>query len=194
MGLPTGVALLVYLVAAVALPVGLLVCVAIAAGAVIVAWRRMGPDDRLVWSRRVKAGLVAGVGATAAYDVSRFALAALPGVEIRPWEALPLFGELLTGAAASSRLAAVAGFLYHVANGVGFGVTYAILFGRRGVLAGIGFALVLEAVMLAVYPGWLDIRARAEFTSVSMMGHVAYGAALGSLVPWLLTRAGRIPS
>ncbi len=128
---------------------------------------------------------MAGAAATVAYDASRFLVASLPGVNVRPWEALPLFGQLLTGFDATTAVAIAAGFAYHTANGVGFGITYAVLFGRRGIAAGIGFALVLEAAMLAVYPGLLDIRTRAEFTSISMLGHVAYGATLG----WIVQRS-----
>ena len=36
--------------------------------------------------------------------------------------------------------------------------------------------------MLTVYPGWLDLQAvMAEFTLVSMIGHLSYGSILGVL-------------
>jgi hypothetical protein len=38
----------------------------------------------------------------------------------------------------------------------------------------------LEAAMLTVYPGWLDLEAvMEEFVTVSVFGHLAYGTALG---------------
>jgi len=62
-----------------------------------------------------------------------------------------------------------------------FAIGYAMLAAPRGVWAGIAFALVLEAFMLTFYPGWLNVEAIGEFFSMTILGHVAYGATLGSL-------------
>jgi len=35
--------------------------------------------------------------------------------------------------------------------------------------------------MVNIYPGWLGLRALDEFLSVSVVGHLAYGAVLGAL-------------
>jgi hypothetical protein len=133
---------------------------------------------------RVWAGVRAGLAATAAYDVTRLALVQLLSLKVSPFAALPIFGQLLVGQSAGSAAGTAAGVAYHLANGLGFGTAYTLLLGRRGVLTGIAFALGLEALMLTFYPGWLDIRAVGEFVSMSMLGHVAYGAVLG----WLARR------
>jgi hypothetical protein len=43
------------------------------------------------------------------------------------------------------------------------------------------FGLALEAVMLGLYPAWLQIPNMREFASMSVVGHVAYGGTLGFL-------------
>jgi uncharacterized membrane protein (DUF485 family) len=48
-------------------------------------------------------------------------------------------------------------------------------------LVGIAFALMLEAFMLSLYPGWLRIAAYAPFFTMSLIGHLAYGTVLGVL-------------
>lgn len=89
------------------------------------------------------------------------------------------------GAGASTDLAKWVGTVFHFVNGVTFAIAYAVWFGRRSWWWGIVFGLGLEAFMLAIYPGWLDIRAIGEFTSISVVGHVCYGATLGGTVAWL---------
>ncbi len=132
-------------------------------------------------------GVVVGVIGTAVYDASRWVLVQVGGLELSPFEAFPLFGQALLGQSREGLLVTVAGIGYHVLNGVAFGVAYTIWFGRRQWWWGIVFALGLEAFMLALYPGWLDPRSIAELTQVSMVGHFAYGTALGLTATRLLT-------
>ena len=188
-GLPSGAALVVYFLSGLSLGLALLsTSVAIAALAVIVT-RRLPAPARRDAGRRVVVGLIVGVAATAAYDASRFALVAVLDLEADPWEALPLFGQLLTGRDAGSVIARAAGFAFHCVNGLGFAVAYTILLGRRGLWYGVGWALLLEVATLTFYPGWLDIRAIEEFATVSMVGHVCYGLTLGFGAARLLDRA-----
>ena len=100
---------------------------------------------------------------------------------MRPYAALPLFGQLLADVPADTATAWAVGVTYHVANGVCFAIAYAMLAAPRGVWAGIAFALVLEGFMLTFYPGWLNVEAIGEFFSMTILGHVAYGATLGAL-------------
>ena len=117
------------------------------------------------------------------YDASRWLLVQATPLSASPFEALPLFGQALIGDAAG---ATVLGIAFHLVNGVAFGTAYTLWFGERGVVAGVVFAFVLEGFMLALYPGWLDPRSIAELTSISLLGHVAYGLALGGLAPLAL--------
>lgn len=153
---------------------------------VLVAWNSAEIERREFVKRRSLVGLVAGVAALVVYDVSRWSVVWVGGLDVNPFEAIPIFGELLVGSSVSDSATWVAGFGYHVFNGVGFAMFYSMLMGRRGVLAGVGWAFLLEVVTLFVYPGWLDIRARGEFTAVSLAGHIGYGIALGYLAKRML--------
>lgn len=147
----------------------------------LVGWAAATAETRRWISARARVGVLAGIAGLAAYDAARWLLVLALGLSVNPFEAFPIFGELLVGEGASSGARWAAGVGYHVANGLGFAVFFAILLGRRGPLAGIAWALVLEVAMLAIYPGWLDIRARGEFTVVSLSGHLAYGVAIGAV-------------
>jgi hypothetical protein len=179
--LSTGVGLVVYFVSGLSLPIGIGVALLVTGTVGGLAWRRLDADRRALVRRRAGAGALAGLAATAAYDVTRFVVVTAFGLHVRPWAALPLFGQLLADVPADTAPAWVVGFGYHVANGVCFAIAYAMLAAPRGVWAGVAFALGLEAFMLTFYPGWLNVEAIGEFFSMTILGHVAYGATLGSL-------------
>lgn len=134
---------------------------------------------------RTVAGLASGVCATAVYDLTRLALVNAFALRVQPFEAIPLFGQLLLGTQEPSSAAELLGISYHILNGAGLGAAFVIVAGARGPLAGIVWAVVLELFMVALYPGWLDIRARNEFIGVSA-AHLAYGATLGAVARRLL--------
>ncbi len=136
-------------------------------------------------------GAAAGVLATLAYDAVRWLLVTLLHWTFWPFDVFPIFGQAIGGTGLSSTQAIALGMLYHYTNGVMFAVAYTILFGTAGWWAGILWALGLEALMLSVYPGWLHPKAFGEFVSVSMLGHVAYGAVIGSLGRAWLHGSGR---
>ena len=185
--LSSGAALLVYIVSGISLLWTLVAVAAIVGVLATVVWRRADEARRADLSRRVAAGLVAGAAATITYDISRFALIRLTGIQFWPFDIFGIFGEGLIGPGASGLWVQLAGFGYHLMNGVGFAIAFAILFGTRGILYGLGWALFLEVAMLTFYPGWLDIRSIREFVQVSMLGHLMYGLVLGFVARWLLT-------
>lgn len=177
--LTSGAALLVYVLTGTPLPLVLGVLAVAAAVAVAIA---VWPDEvrRRGWLRRVAVGVPVGLLATGAYDLSRFLLVVVLGFHTSPFTAFPLFGQALLGSGASGGSVTFGlGVAFHALNGVTFGCAYAVWFGHRPWWWGIGFALGLEAFMLAIYPGWLDIRTLREFTTMSVFGHVVYGTVLG---------------
>jgi hypothetical protein len=178
-GLATGAALLVFFLAGVSLPVAVAAVALVVGAASAFVWRQLDHAARRIVRRRAIVGLCAGAVATIAYDLTRAGLVATFHLPVRPFEAVPLFGQLLLGTSSPSIAGTLVGVAYHLANGSGFGLAFAMVAGERGPLAGVMWGLVLEAVMLTFYPGWLDIRAIQEFASVSALGHVAYGATLG---------------
>jgi hypothetical protein len=69
-----------------------------------------------------------------------------------------------------------------------FGVAYVFLFARDGAISagralgtGVAWGIFLELFQLTLYPGWLDIRTYEEFVTISALGHIVYGATLGTI-------------
>lgn len=184
--LSTGAALLVYVISGVSLlaAAGLVMVAAAVLGAVI--WRRADPRGQMEMGRLLRAGALAGFLATAAYDLSRFFLIEVTGIAFWPFDIFNVFGQALVGAGYSGAWVRLAGLLYHFANGIGFALAYTIVLGRRGVWAGVAWAMVLELLMVTIYPGWLGMEALNEFLQVSVLGHVVYGVVLGGSARWLL--------
>jgi hypothetical protein len=145
--------------------------VALARGLPAAARRELGS--------RVRVGLVAGALATVVYDLVRYVLVAALGWSVRPFEVFALFGRLLIGDDAARVWQYLAGTGFHLANGLGFAVGYLIVVRRPGVLSAVVWALVLETFTILLYPSWLGLSAVAEFFSMSMAGHLAYGCVLG---------------
>ncbi|MBI2677960.1 MAG: hypothetical protein HYX28_04185 [Candidatus Koribacter versatilis] len=127
-------------------------------------------------------GILGGVVATVAYDGTR-ALVERSHIFGYDWTVpILMFGNWITGAPTSSALAKFAGWTYHYWNGVSFGVMYALAFGRIRWYWGIAFGMFLEACMLGLFPMFLRVSNKFDFILISMIGHVAYGAALGVVV------------
>lgn len=178
--LVSGLALLVTLALhlPLSLTLGLLGVVAIASAASV--WSRSSPEVRVRLRRRLWFGLRIGLLATLAYDGARLLVVTALGLHPSPFEAVRLFGLSLVGADAPAAMVWIAGLGYHALNGMLFASAYAVLIGGRRWVYGVAWALVLEGLMLSVYPGWLDLSAvMDEFTLMSLSGHVAYGAVLG---------------
>jgi hypothetical protein len=184
--LSTGAALLIYIISGISLlaAAGLVLVLAALVGAAL--WRRVDGQGRSALHTLLWVGLVAGFLATSAYDLSRFFLIEVTGIAFWPFDIFNVFGQALVGAGYSGPWVRLAGLLYHFANGIGFALAYTIVAGRRGVWTGILWALVLELLMVTVYPGWLDMRALDEFLQISVLGHLVYGAVLGLSAKWLL--------
>jgi hypothetical protein len=185
--LVTGAGLVVHLL--VGLPLWLTVIggVALAVSVYLMVGNAADPTLRA----RVRTGLVSGMVATVCYDATRTLYVLTNHASVHPFDTWRLFGLALVGPGAPPWAVWAAGTAFHLSNGLLFAVAYTIWLGERGPLWGVGFALVLEAFMLGLFPGWLHLRALGEFTQMSMLGHVAYGAVLG-LVARRMIRSGRI--
>jgi hypothetical protein len=177
--LATGAALIVHIVSDRSLAAALALAGALALAATILAVRRLPPAALADAKHRARLGVVAGLAGLAAYDLSRMLLVVGTGLETKPFKALPLFGRGLLGPGASDTAAWVAGGAYHVTNGIGFAVAYCLAVRQPSWRTGIAWGLLLEAVMIAFYPSWLQIEALKEFVTMSLFGHVAYGGTLG---------------
>jgi hypothetical protein len=163
--------------------------------ALAVADRMRGPG--LLW-RGVVIGAVGGLVAACAYDVFRipFVVAAIDQVGPE-WLRLPLFkvfprfgamilGQPFTSAMTDSQFTLTAhlvGWIYHISNGITFGVMYMALVGeasRRSWLWAVLFATGLELAMLVTpYTSFFGIHMTTRFVIVTFTAHAIFGVVLG---------------
>lgn len=177
--LATGAALIVHVLSSISLGLSLLVAFALVTVAGFLAWQRLPGPAQVEAALRAKAGFVAGLLGTIAYDLLRLVIVNVFHYTFWPFDIFSIFGLAIAGPGLPPALTTTVGVVYHYTNGILFAIAYAILLAPRGWWAGILWALGLEALMLAIYPGWLHIQAYNEFISVSMLGHIAYGMLLG---------------
>lgn len=174
----SGAALLAHILAGLSLRLCLVATLTAAGTMTVALWSAAAPEDRRRVARRAAAGLWSGAAALVAYDGSKYLLSLMDTSPYNPFEAIRVFGVLLAGPEAGLAIWA-AGAAFHILNGLAFGVAFALGSRRGGLLPGILWGLFLEVFQLTLYPGWLDIRAYAEFARISALSHVVYGAVLG---------------
>lgn len=191
----SGIALLANIVLGLSLPIGLLSAAVVLGGVLALTMVRVDPVDRRHTWGVARAGMLAGLGGTVAYDVTRAVLGQFDPSPFDPFGAIRIFGTLLLGVNAPEALIMAAGYLLHFVNGTSFGLAYAALFGRDGrlsassaVVTGISWGLFLELFQATLYPDWLHLTALREFLLISSLGHVAFGLSLGLLARRLLRR------
>lgn len=153
-----------------------------------IIWRRVSSEKRAEIKRLIGYGIIAGFLATCLYDLSRFLLIKMTGIQFWPFDIFGIFGKALVGEQATGLWVSILGALFHIANGTTFGIAYTVAFGRRGIWSGLAWAMILELAMVTVYPGWLNVKALDELISVSMIGHIVYGVVLGYTARKLILR------
>lgn len=188
-GLFSGAALVTHITSGFSLWMGLLLAGSIVVLGVWMRWRRSSHDARSRMLRFTRVGLIAGLLATGAYDISRFALSRWDDSPYNPFEAVRAFGLALVGTFSSTPSVYVAGSAFHLLNGLFFGVAFCFFLGHRGVVAGVAWGFFLELFQLTLYPGWLNIGFYEEFLQISALSHLAYGAVLGLICKFALRGA-----
>ncbi len=160
---------------------------AIVALAAFLLWARRG-DPEL--AERVIAGLWAGALATLAYDLVRLPVSAA-GVPV--FKAISYFGTLILDRPAPTLATELAGWGYHLTNGVGFGLMYAAAFRRAGLWTALAWGVALEIVMLLTpYAEIFGYRVTPRFMAITVGAHLVYGAVLwAALVLWRRLRGSR---
>lgn len=179
--LALGIGLVIYFVAGVSLRLSVsitflwgLICAILVIGRLPQEYRR-----KVAW--RAWIGACAGLLGTSAYDVMRYIVVKGFHYQFWPFDIFMIFGQLLAGYRLDKRFTEAVGVMFHVACGMGFGIAYTLTLRRPSVLSGLLWAGVLELFMISLYPGWLRLKALNELLSVSVAGHAAYGAVLGSV-------------
>lgn len=133
-----------------------------------------------VFSDLVIRGAGWGLVATLAYDVVRPALRTGFGFSFDPYRAIWIFGELITGLPRTHLASALSGWAYHFWNGIGFGMTFGLVWPRGGMLAGVVWAELLQALMFVTYPRLFGIRLEDPgFLTLGLVGHGVWGLILG---------------
>jgi hypothetical protein len=130
--------------------------------------------------KRIRVGAVAGALGTVGYDLVRipFALAGQ-----RVFAPIESYGVLIADASASSGPTSTLGWLYHLSNGVTFGVAYATLMARRRWPWGIGWGLLLESVaVFSPFAARYGLAGQAVPIAIAYGAHVFYGYPVGRVV------------
>ena len=121
-----------------------------------------------------------GFIATLFYDLIRPLLKLIFGFDFNPYRAMPIFGGLITQLEATNPLSIFAGWTYHFWNGITFGMMFALLAPKGGLLKGFIWALILQGLMMIVYPHFLKIRLEDPgFLMSGIVGHSLWGIVLG---------------
>jgi len=180
--LSSGAALLMYILFRVSLGLALICSFAFVVAVLARRFFALDPTRRLKLIQQIGSGILIGLLATAAYDLSRLTIVETFSMNVWPFEALRFFGYAIAGEEISRSTAVAVGALYHVTNGIFFSVSYCLLLAGRSWFYGVIWALGLEVLMFTVYPTWLNLDAvMKEFTVVSLAGHLAYGSVLGAM-------------
>ncbi|MBK9180762.1 MAG: hypothetical protein IPM45_14580 [Acidimicrobiales bacterium] len=146
----------------------------VALGVIAVVVHRRGPV-RL--RNALVAGAVGGLIGTALYDLVRQPFLVMG---LRLMVPIDSYGVLALDAVGSSPWSGIAGWGYHVANGVGFGVTYAVLMRGRHWAWGVLWGLILEAAAVVTpFSAAYGLRWKWDLILIAFGAHVPYGAAVG---------------
>lgn len=180
--LSTGAALVTLIVARVSMPLAALVVVGVGVTARRLVMRGLDDAGRGRVTSLTKRGLAAGLVATLAYDATRFGIVAVVHWDIRPFFAIPRFGQQFVGADGPAPAQWLVGLTYHLLNGVGFAVAYSLVIRRPRWRTAVMWALALEVAMVLMYPQWLGINVTKEFTMVSLGGHLSWGTGLAAVL------------
>ena len=135
--------------------------------------------DEEVFLNRLITGAWGGLVATLAYDLIRYVLWKGGVFSFNPFLSHPIFGMLITGYPMESVTATVIGWTYHFWNGFGFGIMYTLVAGRARWYYAVVWAMFLEIGWLTALPSTLHFKLNPELIALSLIGHGAYGIALG---------------
>lgn len=132
-----------------------------------------------VFLNRLVTGAWGGLVATLFYDVIRYLAWMGRAVSYNPFLSHPIFGRFITGYPEESAVATAVGWVYHFWNGFGFGIMYTLVAGRAHWYYALIWAMFLEIGWLTALPSILQFKLNPEYVALSLVGHGAYGVALG---------------
>ena len=131
-------------------------------------------------SGRIRLGAVAGAAGTIAYDLFRIPFA-LAGQRI--FAPIYSYGLLIDGGGMSSAWTDLLGWLFHLSNGVTFGIAYAVVMAGRHWGFGVLWGMFLEAVaFLSPFTAIYGLTGKWLSIGIALAAHIAYGLPLGFMV------------
>ena len=135
--------------------------------------------SREIFVQRLAGGLFSGLMGLVAYDLLRWLILISGTVPFNPFRAIEVLGLLILNAPADTWGTRVAGWLFHIWNGLAFGVMYTLAVGRGRWWWAVIWSLALEGAMLSTYPSMFRMALDWPFITISVIGHLSYGLALG---------------
>jgi hypothetical protein len=155
-------------------------------GGVVIWAKRQGKAEL---HERLVSGCWAGLVATFFYDVVRVPVA-MAGVPV--FKAISYFGTVFLGQPSPTLTSEIVGWSYHLSNGVGFALMYALCMARPLWWTAVLWGLTLEGVMLLTpYAEVFGYRISRQFLGMTVGAHVAYGLGLWAALKF---RAARMVS
>jgi hypothetical protein len=146
----------------------------------VAVWAWAGRSGHSALAEAIALGAVGGLLATFAYDLVRLPFY-LAGVRV--FLPIATFGVWIADASSSTRFTDVIGWTYHYANGVAFGIMYALFMEGRNPLWAVLWACLLETIALvSPFAAIFALKGNAPAIAIAYLGHVAYGLPLGILV------------
>ncbi|MFG2848165.1 hypothetical protein ACGF12_34105 [Kitasatospora sp. NPDC048296] len=123
-------------------------------------------------------GTFGGLVGTFGYDLFRvpFMLAG-----VRLFAPIDSYGLLILGADSSSPRTGLLGWAFHYSNGIGFGITYAVIAGGKRWQWGLAWGMAIETISVASPVAGVYALRGAALLAIAYGGHLAYGALLGML-------------
>lgn len=187
-GLAPGVGLVLHLSVDLALAVAVGAAVAVAVLGAVGAALRLTASARSEAARRVLRGVAAGLAALLAYHGVRLLLWTVADLDHAPFASIEVVGSELVGGGSADWAILTAGIVVHLVVWLGVAVAYSLLASPHPV-SGVLVTLVLASLVVVVHPNWYAIEGRfGGFLALTLVGHVAYGAALGAVAAWLNSR------
>lgn len=125
-------------------------------------------------------GCVGGLAGTIGYDLFRVPFEAFGFRLLAPIDS---YGLLLLNAESSTPWTGFAGWSYHFANGIGFGIAYAVIALGRRWWWGVAWGVALEtATIVTPFVETYGLKNRWGLIALAYAAHFFYGAPLGKIV------------
>jgi hypothetical protein len=175
----SGLAILLYAGGFLSLPASLTVLAPLTAIVFLVLLVRSGRAESDTFRERFRGGLLAGLAGLVAYDLIRLVILLTGMVPFNPFRPIEVYGLWILDRQADDGMTKAAGWALHIWNGLGFALMYTMAVGAGRIGWAVLWAMTLEAMMLATYPSMFRISLAWPLISISLIGHAAYGMAVG---------------